>query len=122
MMGRVLVNLLSNSIKFAPRQSQVVLDAAASGAPGDGGELCLGVANHGPVIAPEYQQRIFERFAPVERRSLGPLRGTGLGLAFCRMVVEAHGGKIAVVSPLPGVSHGARFEIHLPIGRRAPGS
>lgn len=121
MMGRVLVNLLSNSIKFAPRQSQVILDAVSNGGPGDG-ELCLGVSNHGPVIAPEYQQRIFERFAPVERRSLGPLRGTGLGLAFCRMVVEAHGGKIAVVSPLPGVSHGARFEIHLPGRPPAPES
>jgi len=122
MMQRVLVNLLSNSIKFAPRQSKVVLDVRAGAGGNGGGELCLGISNSGPPIPPEHQQRIFERFAPVERRSLGPMRGTGLGLAFCRMVVEAHGGRIAVVSPLPGASHGARFEVRLPGGAAAPGA
>jgi len=100
--GRVLDNLVSNAIKFSPRQSTVTV-RATSAVSGIGGTspcgLCLQVLDQGPGIAKEYRERIFDKY------EIGPLRRenvqVGLGLAFCKMVVDSHGGRIYVADNEP---------------------
>jgi signal transduction histidine kinase len=105
MIRRVLVNLVSNAVKYAPRRSQVgvvVLEQE--------GCVQFSVTDQGPGIPPQYHQSIFEKFARVQYE--GAPKGIGLGLAFCRLAVEAHGGKIWVEST-PG--QGSTFSFRLPI-------
>jgi signal transduction histidine kinase len=105
MIRRVLVNLITNAVKYSPRQGQV--DVVA----GEGnGCLNFSVADEGPGIPAEYQWRIFDKFARVQVKDAGS--GVGLGLAFCRLAVEAHGGRIWVEST-PG--QGSIFLFTLPL-------
>jgi two-component system heavy metal sensor histidine kinase CusS len=88
--GRVVENLLSNSIRHTPSGGKILLAAAR-----DGDNCRLSVHNNGEPIAPGDRERIFAKFQ--QGSAEGPrLGGWGLGLYFCRMVVEAHGGKISV--------------------------
>jgi NtrC-family two-component system sensor histidine kinase KinB len=105
MIRRVLVNMVTNAIKYSPRHGQV--DVVASE-----GEGCLNfsVADEGPGIPAEYQWRIFDKFARVQVKDVAS--GVGLGLAFCRLAVEAHGGRIWVEST-PG--QGSTFWFTLPL-------
>jgi len=102
---RVIDNLLSNAIKFSPRGSQVTI----SGEYLESGGARIQVADLGPGVADEMQQKIFEKF------EIGTLMEDvsqiGLGLTFCKMVVEAHNGTICVKHNQP---KGAIFEITLP--------
>jgi signal transduction histidine kinase len=108
---RVLVNLLSNALKYSPAESAVRLELAP--AP-DGGVLVI-VADRGVGIAPEDQARIFDRFF----RARGSRRpeGLGLGLYITRLLVEAHGGRIDVTS---GLGQGSTFRVRLPARRALP--
>ncbi len=101
---RVLVNLLGNALKFTPSGGQVNIHAARAD-----GHVRLSVADNGPGIPPEMHQKIFEKFGQVD----GTQRryGTGLGLTFCKLAVEAHGGKIGVISE---VGQGSTFWFTLP--------
>jgi signal transduction histidine kinase len=76
-----------------------------------GGEVLFTVSDTGVGIAPEHRQRIFDRFSRLE--STEGVRGTGLGLAFCRLAVEAHGGRIWVESEM---GEGSQFRFTLPLG------
>jgi signal transduction histidine kinase len=87
---RVMVNLLDNALRFTPREGQVWVDAQP-----DEGMVRVGVVDTGPGIPPEQRTRIFEKFTQVQGQP-GIERGSGLGLAFSRMAVEAHGGHIWV--------------------------
>jgi signal transduction histidine kinase len=108
---RVLVNLLGNAVKFAPAGGSVTLTVAPAG--GDAAEFS--VADTGPGIAAEHLERIFDKFYQVEARTHGSrIPSTGLGLTFCRLAVEAHGGRIGVEST-PG--QGSRFWFTLPASR-----
>ena len=100
---RVFANLVSNALKHAPDSSEVVVSLRD-----EDGLLRVSVADRGPGIAPEHHQRIFEAFG-----ALAPRAGhsTGLGLPFCKLAVEAHGGLIGVESA-PG--HGSVFWFTLP--------
>ena len=104
---RVLSNLVDNAIKFTPAGGQVVLSAELV-APD---VLAVHVRDTGPGIPAEYREAIFERFSQVPG-SYGKQRGSGLGLTFCRLVVEANGGKIWV-EPNPG--GGSCFTFTLPV-------
>jgi two-component system sensor histidine kinase/response regulator len=102
---RVLENLLGNAFKYAPEGDTVRIgvERVASGAR-------VTVVDHGPGIAPELHARIFEKFGQVQPG--GPRSGTGLGLTFCKLAIEAHGGRIGVQSQ---VGEGATFWFELPI-------
>jgi signal transduction histidine kinase/transcriptional regulator with GAF, ATPase, and Fis domain len=91
---RVLINLLDNALKFTPEGGQVFVKTSIL----PGGSIECRVQDSGPGVPQEYQTKIFERFYQVPGRS-GRWRGSGLGLTFCRLAIEAHGGRIWVESP-----------------------
>jgi CheY-like chemotaxis protein/CHASE3 domain sensor protein/HPt (histidine-containing phosphotransfer) domain-containing protein len=112
---QVLVNLLSNALKFtAAGRVDVrvkVLDVAGSGARSDARRLRYEVLDTGPGIASENQDKIFMKFVQLPNQTAGP-RGTGLGLAICRDLVELMGGEIGVDSQAGG---GSNFHFSLPL-------
>jgi signal transduction histidine kinase len=105
MIRRVLINLLENAIKYSRSEGQISV-----GLDRVDGSLRVRVSDQGPGIAPEDQERIFQKFARVNRS--GRPKGLGLGLAFCRLAVQAHGGRIWVESAL---GRGSTFYFTLPI-------
>jgi signal transduction histidine kinase len=105
MIRRVLINLVENAVKYTPSDGAITIKVSA----GDD-EIRIGVSDTGPGIDVLDQKRIFEKFARVERK--GRSKGLGLGLAFCRLAVEAHGGKIWVES---GPEQGSVFYFTLPL-------
>ncbi len=103
---RVLANLIDNALKYAPEQSRIFLDAHA-----DGDQMVVSVTDQGRGIPSDERERIFERFAQIAGDKPAR-RGFGLGLTFCRLTVEAHGGRIWVEAGPGGV--GSRFVFTLP--------
>jgi signal transduction histidine kinase len=104
--ARVVANLLSNAFKFTPDDGtvKVILERHAD-------HVRVSVTDSGPGIAPEYHRKIFDKFCQAELRHAEI--GTGLGLSFCNLAVEAHGGQIGVESA-PGC--GSTFWFTLPVG------
>jgi PAS domain S-box-containing protein len=105
MITRVLTNLLDNAAKFTPTKGEIALTVEQEEA-----SLLFIVSDNGLGISPEAQSCIFERFTRLE--SARGTKGTGLGLPFCKLAVEAHGGDIWVDST-PG--EGSRFTFRLPL-------
>jgi NtrC-family two-component system sensor histidine kinase KinB len=103
---RVLQNLIGNAIKFTPPDGLITLGAWRDSAAER--HVIVSVKDSGIGLVPELQARLFEKFVTGRVRG----RGSGLGLAFCRLVVEAHGGRIWVES-VPG--NGATFLFTLPV-------
>lgn len=103
---RVVANLVGNAFKFAPRRGEVRIGLEARG-----GTVRVTVTDNGPGVDPEHRQVIFEKFSQAPLGRAGKARSTGLGLTFCKLAVEAHGGTIGVDSCTGG---GARFWIELP--------
>lgn len=108
MLTRVLVNLLTNAIKYAPPEGrvEVLIEWRAADQTAE-----IRVRDNGPGIPADKIVAIFEKFAQANPATSGGARSTGLGLTFCKLAVEAHGGTIRAVSP-PG--EGATFIIELP--------
>jgi signal transduction histidine kinase len=107
---RVMTNLVDNAIRYTPKGGAIVvtLDSAV-------GEefLCLSVKDNGSGLPVEYHQKIFDKFEQVRLKKNGDRAGSsGLGLAFCKIAVEAHGGKIWVESE--GLGKGCTFRVLLP--------
>ncbi|UCH35137.1 MAG: hybrid sensor histidine kinase/response regulator [Armatimonadota bacterium] len=92
---RILVNLLSNAIKYSPYESEVTIRVA----PTDGNAVAFSVTDRGPGIPRDMTDRVFERFGSIEARDSG-IGGTGLGLNFCKLAVEAQGGRIWIDSDI----------------------
>lgn len=106
---RVLANLIDNALKFTPGNGTITISVEWRA-----DHLILSVTDTGPGIPREEQQRIFERFAQVsENQPAGGRRGFGLGLTFCKLTVEAHGGQIWVEDGPDGI--GSRFAFTLPL-------
>jgi len=103
---RVIANLVGNALKFSPQGGEVHLEVARASA---GAEIR--VRDTGEGISPEYHQRIFEKFGQARGASATGIRSSGLGLAFCKLAVEAHGGSIGVESR---VGEGSTFRVQLP--------
>jgi signal transduction histidine kinase/DNA-binding response OmpR family regulator/CHASE3 domain sensor protein len=118
---QVLVNLLSNALKFtAAGRVDVkvkVLEAAGSSAGLSVRRLRCEVLDTGPGIAPENQDKIFMKFVQLPNQTAGQ-RGTGLGLTICRDLVELMGGEIGVSSQESG---GSNFHFSLPLEAASPG-
>ncbi len=108
-MGRLLVNLLGNAIKFAPHGGTVTLGACLSP---DEEELHFWVRDNGVGIPKAAFERIFEKFGQAEAPLGERQTSSGLGLAFCKMIIEAHDGRIWVESQ-PG--QGSLFTAALPL-------
>jgi len=112
---RILVNLLSNAIKFTPASGTVTITARLDH---DGPSLLFSISDTGEGIPAAAFGRIFEKFGQVESRHGGRSMSTGLGLTFCKLAVEAHGGEIGVEST-PGQGSTFRFTIPLPQASQA---
>jgi two-component system sensor histidine kinase KdpD len=105
---QVLINLLENAAKYTPAGSPIELSAET-----EPGSVVLTVADHGPGVPPGEEERIFEKFHRAGRGA----GGIGLGLAICRGIVAAHGGRIWVESRPQG---GALFRFTVPITGQPP--
>ncbi|OAN39722.1 sensor histidine kinase [Mycolicibacterium iranicum] len=106
-LARALANLLSNAIRLAPGNSELIIGTGSTA-----GWAWIAVRDEGPGIAEDDQQRVFDRFrqgATATGRRGG--RGSGLGLAIARQIVESHEGKMALFSTLGA---GSTFVIWLP--------
>jgi signal transduction histidine kinase len=104
LLRRVMDNIITNALKFSPENGRVAVSAM-----NDESHLMIEVADNGPGVSPTQRELIFEKFSQVHATER---RGVGLGLTFCKMVIEAHQGTIVVEdSPLGG----ALFRISLPL-------
>ena len=109
---RVLSNLLNNAIKYTPNRGKITITTQQKD-----DHLLVSVIDTGPGIEPEDRERIFDRYAQIAG-SKARSGGFGLGLAFCRIAVEAHGGRIWVESGDNG--HGSQFVFTLPLSVDSP--
>lgn len=107
MLERVLVNLLTNAVKFTPPNGRIAVLAEAEA----DGRVRLQVQDSGEGVPTEHRERVFARFGQGQARDSGGARSTGLGLTFCKLAVETHGGEIGVTDAPGG---GAAFWFTLP--------
>ncbi len=91
--GRVLENLLDNATRYAPRGGRCAISARR-----DAGGVEIAIGNNGPPVPETERDKIFGRYFQVERRRASARQNRGLGLYFCKLAVEAHGGSIHVES------------------------
>jgi signal transduction histidine kinase len=106
-------NLLSNAVRYSTPGTEIRVGAVAVG----GGTVEIQVSDRGPGIAPEDRERIFEKFYRGKDGATLAVRGTGLGLAVARQLVQAHGGSIGVRSI---VGEGSTFWVRLPAEPAVP--
>ena len=106
--GQVVENLLDNALKFSPRGSEILVRAW----PG-ANDVTIAVTDRGVGIASDKLKQIFERFYQENGSATRRFGGMGIGLALCRTIVEAHGGKIWAESE--GHGKGSAFCFTLPI-------
>jgi two-component system sensor histidine kinase SenX3 len=102
----VLWNLLDNAVKYSGESRKVEVTVSSCDC-----HVELSVTDHGIGIPPAERARVFARFTRGEEAIRQGIRGTGIGLAMARHIVEAHGGKIELESE-PG--EGSRFTVRLP--------
>lgn len=103
---RVFANLIINAIKFSPSNSSVFVSAERQE-----NKVRIKIQDKGEGIPEQYLDKIFDKFTQVKSRKLGRSTGTGLGLTFCKMVIEAHEEQIWVESKL---GEGSTFIFTLP--------
>lgn len=111
MIGRVVLNLLDNALKYSPPSTSIVVSAAARGSGPHDSMLSISVSDHGPGVPEEYRGLIFDRYTQIPGVR-GRRRSAGLGLAFCKLAVESHGGSIWVDDNREG---GSVFTFTLPV-------
>ncbi|MEI7607410.1 MAG: PAS domain S-box protein [Rhodospirillaceae bacterium] len=107
---QVLLNLLSNSVKFTPRGGSVTVTAGV----GENGQMVISVIDSGPGIDADLLPRIFEPFQQADSRLSRKIEGTGLGLAISRNLMELHGGTLDIESE---VGRGTAAHIRFPASR-----
>ena len=107
MIRRVLINLTENAIKYTPFGGRIEI-----GAETDGDFMRMYVLDNGPGIPEADRERIFDKFTRLKNKTGSS--GLGVGLAFCKLAVQGHGGKIWVESA-PGL--GSKFVFTIPIAK-----
>jgi signal transduction histidine kinase len=112
LLKRLFANLLQNAITHSSTAVHVRLSAR-----GHPEGVLFTVADDGPGIPPEYHEVIFRKFETVKARGAPRVRSSGLGLAFCKLAAEAHGGKIWVRS---AEGEGSAFHVLLPLTPAPP--
>jgi signal transduction histidine kinase len=105
LMRRVLFNLFFNASKYAPQGSTIYVEGRDLG-----DHLQVAVEDEGKGIPEKYLGLIFDKYVQAEARNKGEIKGKGLGLTFCRLAIEAHGGTIRAEN-----GRGARFVFDLPV-------
>ncbi|HWA71338.1 MAG TPA: hybrid sensor histidine kinase/response regulator [Polyangiaceae bacterium] len=105
---RLVENLVENALKYSPANSAIKIEVLAP----EDGAVRLSVRDQGRGIPDVHRESIFEKYFQIEPNSVPPLRASrGLGLAFCRLAAEAHGGRIWVEANEPA---GSLFFVQLP--------
>ncbi len=110
---QIVMNLLSNSLKFTPRGGSITVSVVR-----EGHEAVLRVADDGAGIAPGLLPSVFELFVQGERNLDRPTGGLGIGLSLVRRLVELHGGRVDAASP--GEGRGSVFTVRFPALADAP--
>jgi two-component system, OmpR family, sensor histidine kinase KdpD len=107
---QVLTNLIENAVRYTPKNSPIEVSAHCEGA-----QIVISVADRGPGIPPGDLDRVFDKFYRVldGKQTTGHPTGSGLGLAVCKGLVEAHGGRIWAE---PRKGGGVVFSVSLPLG------
>ena len=104
---RVLQNLIGNALRFTDKEKGTItvgIEIADD-------NVRVSVEDNGTGILPEYREKVFGKFFQVDKRKKGRTYSTGLGLTFCKLAVEAHGGRIGLESD---VGKGCNFWFELP--------
>lgn len=110
LLRRVIDNLLDNTLKYAPPNSSVHVELG----PESEDWATLSIRDHGDGIPDEFKTKVFDRFVRLDTRAaLHGRLSRGLGLAFCKLAVEAHAGAIWIEDALP---QGTVFRVRLPVG------
>jgi heavy metal sensor kinase len=109
---RMLLNLISNAVKYTPAGGSATLQLSISGT-----EAVIAVSDSGIGIPAQHLPHIFQRFYRVDESRNRAIGGTGLGLAIVKSIAESHGGRIEVAST-PGV--GSTFTVHIPLAGPPP--
>ncbi|WP_339306464.1 ATP-binding protein [Paenibacillus sp. FSL L8-0435] len=112
LLEQVLVNIVSNAIKYSPDESRIVITVTSDKSPS---QLTIMVADQGIGIPEAERTRIFDKFYRSE--STQHVTGTGLGLAICKGIVEVHGGTIVAE---PNLGGGTRIRIDIPMEAHGP--
>jgi signal transduction histidine kinase len=107
--ARVIQNLVTNAVKLTPPGGDVRVSLRTKGE-----ALRVEVTDHGPGIAAEHHPKIFEKFGQLDTNVRQSIPSSGLGLYFCKLAVEAHGGHIGVDSE---IGKGSTFWFELPLRR-----
>lgn len=108
MIRRVLMNLMENAVKYTPPKGKITI-----GAEREGQFVRIFVQDNGPGIPEADRERVFDKFTRLKNKN-GPA-GLGVGLAFCRLAVQGHGGKIWIEEAAP--EKGSKFVFTLPVAK-----
>jgi signal transduction histidine kinase len=109
MIRRVLINLMENAVKYTPEKGKILM-----GAKKDGEFIYIFVQDNGPGIPEADRERIFDKFTRLKNKAGSS--GLGVGLAFCKLAVQGHGGKIWVEAAA-APEKGSRFVFTLPVAK-----
>ncbi|NDD26991.1 MAG: hybrid sensor histidine kinase/response regulator [Proteobacteria bacterium] len=109
LLRRVLVNIIGNAVKFTEDSGHITVALSQRE-----DLLRVEIIDDGPGVEPEWREKIFEKFGQATNKGAGKKYATGLGLTFCKLAVEAHGGRIGLESEM---GHGCTFWFEVPAAR-----
>lgn len=122
---RTCANLLANAIRFSAVGDEIAVKAEQRHSAEHDEHLLVTIEDQGKGIDQDKHQRVFEKFYTTSSQTSSDRRGVGLGLTFCKLAVEAHGGEIWVESPYTDASgvevKGCRFRFRIPVTNNDPG-